>query len=140
MIGIDTSILVAFEVKRHPSHDSARRVASEYAGEGFALAPQVLAEFALVGTDGRRFERPLPMHDALARASSWWSGEEVTRVQPSAEAVSLFLAWMGECELGRKRLLDTMLAATYKSSGISLMLSSNWRDFAVFPGMHPVAI
>jgi predicted nucleic acid-binding protein len=140
VIGVDTSFLVAFEIEGHPAHGSARRVAGRHAREGFALAPQVLSEFAHVVTDSRRFERPLAMHEALARASAWWNGNEVTQVEPSSEAVSLFLTWMGEYELGRKRLLDTMLAATYKSIGVSLVISSNWRDFAVFPGMHPVAI
>ena len=37
-------------------------------------------------------------------------------------------------------LLDTLLAATYKVNGVRLVLSSNWRDFALFPGVHPVAI
>ncbi len=140
MIGIDTSFLVAFELNDHPSHDTARRAAAEHAAEGFAIAPQVLAEFVHVVTDSRRFEQPLSMHDALARTTAWWNGREVTQVHPSAAAVSLFLAWMHEHGLGRKRLLDTMLAATYKANGVSLVLSSNWRDFALFSGMHPVVI
>ena len=140
MIGIDTSFLVAFETRAHPKHDSARRAAGEHAPEGFALTPQVLAEFAHVVTDAGRFERPLDMPEAIARATAWWNGTEVTRVEPGAEAVRLFLAWMREFELGRKRLLDTMLAATYKAQGVSLVLSSNWREFADFPGMHPVGV
>ncbi|TVQ18719.1 MAG: PIN domain-containing protein [Spirochaetaceae bacterium] len=140
MIGIDTSFLVAFEVKEHPSHESARRLAREHANEGFALAPQVVAEFAHVVTDARRFKKPLSMEDALGRAATWWDGSEVTQVRPDAAAVSLFLSWMRTYGLGRKRLLDTMLAATYKTNGVSLVLSSNWRDFALFPGMHPIAL
>lgn len=140
MIGIDTSFLVAYEVEEHLSHESARRLAHEHASEGFALAPQVLAEFAHIVTDSKRFERPLSMEDALGRAATWWDGSEVTQMQPDAAAMSLFLSWMRIYKLGRKRLLDTMLAATYKANGVSLVLSSNWRDFALFPGMHPVAL
>jgi len=80
------------------------------------------------------------MEDALGRADAWWDGHEVTQVQPEAAAMSFFLNWMRIFKLGRKRLLDTMLAATYKANGVSLVLSSNWRDFALFPGVHPVAI
>lgn len=140
MIGIDTSFLVAFEVEEHPSHDSARRTAREYADEGFALAPQVVTELTRVVTDPRRFEQPLAMRDALARATAWWNGSEVTQVQVTAAAMDLFLICMQLYELGRKRLLDTMLAATYKANGVSLVLSSNWRDFALFPAVHPVEI
>ncbi len=140
MIGIDTSFLVAFEVEEHASHNSARQLAREHSDDGFALAPQVLTEFAHVVTDARRFEKPLSMEDALTRAAAWWNGSEVTQVQPGAATMDLFLSWMRIYELGRKRLLDTMLAATYKASGVSLVLSSNWRDFALFPGVHPVGI
>lgn len=34
--------------------------------------------------------------------------------------------------LGRKRLLDTLLAATYKQAGIDSLLTTNPADFAVF--------
>ena len=40
--------------------------------------------------------------------------------------------WMKEHSLGRKRLLDTMLAATYFSHGVTVILSSNARDFNTF--------
>ncbi len=39
-------------------HESARRLAREHAGEGFALAPQIVAELAHVVSDARRFGRP----------------------------------------------------------------------------------
>jgi hypothetical protein len=44
----------------------------------------------------------------------------------------LFLAWMDEFRLGRKRLLDTLLAATYHRAGVERLASTNWRDFAVY--------
>jgi hypothetical protein len=39
---------------------------------------------------------------------------------------------MREHQLGRKRLLDTRLAATYRAAGIAKILSSNARDFTTF--------
>lgn len=139
MIGIDTSFLICFEIA-HPLNASARALAKEHAPEGFALAPQVLTEFAHVVTDPRRFARPLEMPDALSRAERWWRAREVTRVLPEHESVALFLSWMGEFSLGRKRLLDTMLAATYRSAGVALIASTDARDFAMFPGVHPLVI
>jgi len=47
---------------------------------------------------------------------------------------------MSRFDLGRKWILDTMLAATYKCAGVALIVSTNFRDFAVFPGMHPVLV
>jgi hypothetical protein len=34
--------------------------------------------------------------------------------------------------LGRKRLLDTQLAATYAAAGVTELLTANSADFAVF--------
>ena len=140
MIGLDTSFLVVFEIGSHPLHGMARSIAKEHAGEGFALAPQVLAEFAHVVTDHRRFERPLTMQAALSRAMRWWTAEETRQVLPVDEAVTQFSRWMDEFGLGRKRILDTLLAATYKAAGVSLVASTNARDFGLFPGMHPILL
>ena len=140
MIGIDTSFLVAFEDSSHRLHAAARGIAERYATETFALAPQVLTEFVHVATDPRRFEHPLTMNEALEHASKWWDARETRRVAPSDESVSLFVEWMSRFDLGRKRILDTMLAATYKCAGVALIASTNFRDFAVFPGVHPLLV
>jgi predicted nucleic acid-binding protein len=97
-----------------------------------ALAPQVLAEFVHVATDARRFQVPLPMARALERAQMWWEFREVHQVFPGPDSSRLFLRWMAEHGLGRKRLLDTQLAATYYSAGVSTIVTTNARDYAIF--------
>ena len=52
--------------------------------------------------------------------------------------MSWFLAWMGKYGLGRKRILDTMLAATYFAGGVDAIVTSNPDDFAVFKEMKVV--
>ncbi len=42
--------------------------------------------------------------------------------------------WLDQLQLGRKRLLDTLLAATYRHCGIQSLLTTNPDDFAVFDG------
>jgi len=71
--GIDTGFLVAAEVVEHTSHLAARaRIAALVAaGDGFALAPQVLAEFIHVVTDNKRFITPLSMDAARDLAQKW---------------------------------------------------------------------
>ena len=54
------------------------------------------------------------------------------RIIPDDQVVSQFLAWMQEHGLGRKRLPDTMLAATYYRSGVTRIVTSNARDYRVF--------
>ena len=115
MIGLDTTFLVHLEIREAEAHGAAMEVLRrDILGHDreAGLAPQVLAEFVHVVTDPRRFERPLSMAQALARASFWWSAVEVERVFPDEQAVRCFLVWMREHRLGRKRLLDTLLAAT----------------------------
>ena len=132
--GVDTTFLVAAEVFGHPGHSAARALLGKLVGDGdlLAMAPQVIAEFAHVVSDPRRFARPLEMPAALERASMWWNAVETKQVFPDAGSVALFTDWMATARLGRKRILDTMLAATYASNGVRAIITSNSRDFEAF--------
>ena len=135
MVGLDTTFLVQVEVQETDGHGAAQRVLRrDILGRPreAALAPQVLTEFMHVVTDPRRFERPLSMAQALAKAGFWWHAIEVERIVPDEQVAGQFLAWMREHGLGRKRLLDTLLAATYYRSGITRIATSNARDYRVF--------
>ncbi|PKM08183.1 MAG: hypothetical protein CVV14_05400 [Gammaproteobacteria bacterium HGW-Gammaproteobacteria-4] len=133
MIGADTSFLVGLAVREHPSHpDCWALFERDILGQpgSLALAPQVLAEFAHVVTDPRRFEHPLDMATALDLCEQWWNATECRPVAVDAEAGIQFLAWMREHRLDRKRLLDTLLAACYHRAGVKRIATSDWRDFA----------
>ncbi|MGD9583927.1 MAG: type II toxin-antitoxin system VapC family toxin [Lysobacterales bacterium] len=133
MIGADTSFLIGLAVREHPSHAACWALFErEILGQpgSLAIAPQVLAEFAHVVTDPRRFERPLDMAAALDLCEQWWSAAECRPVSVDAEVGIQFLAWMREHRLGRKRLLDTLLAACYHRAGVARIATSDWRDFA----------
>ncbi len=54
------------------------------------------------------------------------------QVFPTNDAIRQFLVWLNQFALGRKRLLDTLLAATYLQSGILSILTTNPSDFAIF--------
>jgi predicted nucleic acid-binding protein len=132
--GLDTGFLVATEVLEHADHVAARDVLARLlaAGDLIALAPQVLAEFIHVVTDPRRFTQPLDVTAAQQLAEQWWTAREVVRVSPDDDATRQFLAWLQQFSLGRKRLLDTLLAATYQQAGVLSLLTTNPADFAVF--------
>ncbi|MDE0026833.1 MAG: type II toxin-antitoxin system VapC family toxin [Spirochaetaceae bacterium] len=135
MIGIDTTFLVHLEIRESESHAAAMGVLrSRILGRDreAALAPQVLTEFVHIVTDPRRFERPLSADQAVGKAGFWWNAREVARVFPEEESVAQFLAWMKAHRLGRKRLLDTLLAATYYGCGITRIATSNARDYRTF--------
>jgi predicted nucleic acid-binding protein len=132
--GLDTSFLVAHEVSRHALHGRVRRHCNKLLGGGdrLALAPQVLAEFIHVVTDERRFAVPLSVETAVERASTWWNAQEVLPIYPGPEATRLFLSWLMRFRLGRKRLLDTLLAATWHEAGVTQILTLNWAHFEVY--------
>ena len=132
--GLDTGFLVAAEVREHADHAGARVALTQVlsAGDVIAIAPQVLAEFIHVVTDPRRFTQPLDMNAAHYVAEQWWTASDVVQAFPDAGAVQQFLAWLHQFSLGRKRLLDTLLAATYRQAGIQSLLTTNQSDFMVF--------
>ena len=132
--GLDTSFLVAVEVSSHKEHASARSRFQRLlkARDTFALAPPILAEFIHVVTDPRRFSTPLTVEQAVDRAGIWWNAAEVLHVFPTTESTLLCLRWLEEHRLGRKRLLDTMLASTFQASGVASILTLNRDDFELF--------
>jgi predicted nucleic acid-binding protein len=131
--GVDTDFLVAAEIRDHPFHHLAdellRRLLAE--GHDFAISPQTLAEFIHVVTDPRRMPQPLSMADAINRAEHWWQAAEVVRVFPEGQCVTDFLQWLKRHQLGRKRLIDTLLAATFHRAGIHRIITNNETDYRV---------
>lgn len=131
--GVDTDFLVAVEILDHPNHAGAWVLFQSLlkAGDRFAVAPQTLAEFTHIATDPRRMPTPLSIDEALLRAERWWNAEEVVRVFPTPDSTRDFLLWMRLHRLGRKRLLDTMLAAAYFHAGVRRLITNNQADYRV---------
>lgn len=132
--GLDTGFLVAAEVAEHADYADARATLARLLGAGdlIAIAPQVLAEFIHIVTDPRRFAHPLDMAAARRVAQQWWAAREVVHVFPDDGATVQFLGWLAQFALARKRLLDTLLAATYRQAGVHSLLTTNPADFGVF--------
>jgi predicted nucleic acid-binding protein len=132
----DTDFLVAVEVNDHAEHAGCRATVQRLAtaGDDFALAPQIVAEFLHVVTDARRFPNALDMDAAVVVAERWWTARNTIQLAPSDLAVCDFLGWVRQFRLGRKRLLDTLYAATLQDHGITSILSLNGRDFTIFGG------
>jgi len=139
--GIDKDFLVAVEIRDHPFHREADALLQSLLGDGhdFALVPQTLAEFIHLVTDGKRMPQPLTMAEAISRAEHWWQAVEVVRVFPDGPAVRDFFVWLTRYQLGRKRLLDTMLAASFQSAGVKRILTNNGRDFKVLGDFETIS-
>jgi predicted nucleic acid-binding protein len=74
--GIDTDFLVAAEIQDHPFHREADALLQSLLADGhdLALAPQTLAEFIHIVTDGKRMPQPLTMAEAISRAEALVAG------------------------------------------------------------------
>ena len=72
------------------------------------------------------------METALRHSEKWWNASEVDQTMPTDDALSRFHEWMLRHRLGRKRVLDTMRAATYRSGGVTSLLTLNAQNFTVF--------
>ena len=132
--GLDTTVLIEFEFLHHPRHESARTLIENVLDDGdkLGLTPQVVSEFIHIASDPKRFEKPLSIKAALQRAEIWWHASEIVHIFPKSETVRLQLSWMSKYKLGRKRILDTQLAATFHSNNIKSVITSNSRDFKIF--------
>ena len=125
--GLDTGFLVAAQVTEHAEHAAARATLARLlaAGDLIAIAPQMLAEFIHVVTDPRRFAQPLDMTTARQLAEQWWTARKSCACSPMTPRPASFFAWLHQFSLGRERLLDTLLAATYRQVGIQSLLTTN---------------
>jgi predicted nucleic acid-binding protein len=132
--GLDTGFWVALEHAEHDENADARRtIASLLAnGDTVALVPQIVAEFLHVVTDPRRFVHPMDIAQATQIAERWWKAKEVIHIFPNVRCADQFFGWVAQYRLGRKRLLDTLFAATLHEAGITSILTTNPKDFAVF--------
>lgn len=131
--GLDTGTPVAYEIVDHPFHQSADALLQKLLADehDLALAPQTLAEFIHIVTDQRRMPVPLVVTDAISRAEQWWQAAEVVRVFPDGNSVADFFAWLRKYQLGRKRLRDTMLAASFRNAKVTKMITNNAKDYEV---------
>lgn len=135
MIGLDTSFLVGLTIREYPAHSACLELfETGIRGKesSAAICSQVMGEFAHVVTDPRRFSQPLEMGDALEICNQWWHAGECRIVEPTQHSFPLFIDWMQRHRLGRKRVLDTLLAANYHSAGIKQIATTDWRDFRIF--------
>jgi predicted nucleic acid-binding protein len=139
--GVDTNVLVYAHVASLPEHGLVREyLADQLARKDVTLVvtPSVLHEFVHVVTDARRFDPPVEMGEALALARLYVGKANVECVATDAEALLDALALVDRNRLGRKRLADTLLAATLLRHGVSQLVTCNPGDFEVFSRLSVV--
>ncbi|MEI7941533.1 MAG: type II toxin-antitoxin system VapC family toxin [Verrucomicrobiota bacterium] len=134
MTGLDCNIVVQLALADHPAN--VRTVAAVQAevqrNSRLVFPPLVVTEFLHVVTDGRRFVPPLGMREALDWIEEFLANPAVGLLEPTEQSLRQTLRWMRQFDLGRKRILDTHLAAVLHTAGARRLLTSNPADFTVF--------
>ena len=139
--GLDTNVLVYAHVAALPEHGVVREyLAGQLARRDVTLVvtPSVLHEFVHVVTDPRRFEPPVGMGEALALARLYLGRSNVECVATDAEALADAFVLVDRHGLGRKRLADTLLAATLLRHGVRQLVTCNRSDFEMFSDLQLV--
>ena len=140
MTGLDCNILVQLALADHPTHVAtvaAVRTELEL-GDPLVFPSLVVTEFLHVITDARRFNPPLTMTQALDWIEAVVADPDLRQLEPTPGSLRQTLRWMRQFNLGRKRILDTHLAAVLHTAGVRRLLTSNPADFAVFGVLETV--
>lgn len=133
MTGLDCNILVQLALQDHPANAATvAAVRAEAQRGGLTFPSLVVDEFLHVITDERRFSPPLTMTEAVDWMENFLSNSAVSILEPKPESVRQTLRWIRQFNLGRKRILDTQLAAIFHTAGVARLLTSNPADFEVF--------
>jgi predicted nucleic acid-binding protein len=134
MTGLDCNILVQLALQDHPANAVTVSAVQAEAKRGnhFVVPALVIAEFLHVITDAKRFSPPLTMIEALDWVENFIANPVVSVLEPTMSSLDQTLRWMRQFNLGRKRILDTQLAAIFHSAGVRRLLTSNPADFEVF--------
>lgn len=138
--GVDCNILVQLAFLDHPYHSpTLQTIESELAtGNALCFPALVSSEFIHVVTDPRRFEVPFQVEEASRWLRDLIARSEFDVISCGSEDLLLSLDWLHRFRLGRKRILDTLLAATLQRNGVTRLLTSNPDDFRVFESFELV--
>ena len=135
MIGIDTTFLIDLEIEDSPRHKAALKLFKNWCRgrhSNLAVFNQSFLEFQHVVTDSKRFNRPLSMEEAVERTWFWIEQERIKIIYPTESSLKRALLWTNMYRLGRKRIQDTHMAASFAEAGVSEILTANPSDFEIF--------
>lgn len=98
----------------------------------------MLHEFVHVITDGRRFDPPVAMAEALTLARGYLGRSNVECIASDEGSLLLALDLLSRHNLGRRRIADTLFAATLLAHGVYRLVTFNVADFRVFEDLTAI--
>ncbi len=102
------------------------------------VTPNILHEFVHIVTDNRRFEPPLNMTEALAVARLYSGRSNVECLPVNETVLATAFDLLEHYQLGRKRIADTLFAASLLLHGVRDLITCNPRDFRVFEDLKVI--
>jgi len=135
IVALDTNVLVGWLMEGAHKHEACRSLAMRLIrsdAHQVGLTSQVMWEWIHVVTDGRRFEHPMPMAEALTTAQRIWTAQETHPIETHRDVVPSVCQTMAYHGLGRKRVLDTALAMHLQLAGVTHLATLNDKDFRQF--------
>lgn len=134
MTGLDCNILIQLAFADHAANVKTEATVQAEVKQGHKLVfpSLVVNEFLHVVTDPRRFSPPFTMTEALDWIENFLRNPAIELVEPNKASLDQTFHWMRRFNLGRKRILDTHLAAVLYTNGVTRFLTANPADFQVF--------
>ncbi len=132
---VDTNVLIYAHLASFPEHARAKQYLQTLLSDPesvLVVTPIILHELVHVVTDGRRFDEPVKIEEAIALARLYLNRTNVECLDVGASSLERALALMERYALGRKRIADTLLVATLLDHGVNELVTCNESDFAVF--------
>ncbi|MEP7011630.1 MAG: TA system VapC family ribonuclease toxin [Acidobacteriota bacterium] len=136
--GVDTNVLIYAHMPELPHHVAVRGFLRDQLARDevtLVITPAVLHEFLHVVTDGRRFDPPVAMAEALTVARVYLEHPKVECVSIDAQGAAVAFELMERHQLGRKRIADTQFAASLLGHGVHELITCNTSDFKIFDGL-----
>lgn len=133
--GLDSNVLIYAQLGAMEAHGAVRSFLLRQLEDPetqLVITPAILHEFVHIVTDARRFEPPVPISEALAAARIYLGRTNVICLATDQDAVRLAFDLMERHNLGRRRLADTLFAATLLANGVRELITCNPADYQLF--------
>jgi predicted nucleic acid-binding protein len=133
--GVDANVLICSAIESMPEHPKVFSFFEDRVLTGelrCGVTFQVLLEFIHVTTDSKRFKSPLALKECLGMVEQYWNASNWHRLFPNSNTGTRTLDLIRLYRLGRKRLLDTYLAATLLDNQVTTLITCDSADFGVF--------
>lgn len=140
-MGLDTNVLITAHLPSVPGHVLVRAFLLDVLADSshaFFITPNILHEFVHVITDTKRFDPPVPMFEALALARHYLGRSNIHCVAPDDTVLLHAFELLERYRLGRKRIADTLFAATLMHHDVTELVTLNAKDYQVFGNLRVI--